>query len=195
MTLRVTAFEGTELLASGVLKSVISKTRQRLQEDPGAQILLFNDSTGCQTDVDFRGSVADIVARLQQPEASPQVVGRGKGRPKLGVVSREVTLLPRHWDWLRAQQGGASAALRRLVDEARRVQSSADTALAGQNATYAFLSAMAGNLPGFEEVVRALFAGDGQRFDELVSTWPAAVRNYARDLATAAFGKQDACLG
>ena len=91
---------------------------------------------------------------------------RGPGRPKLGVVAREITLLPRHWEWLAQQTGGASVAIRKLVDEARRA--TATTAIASasaQEAAYRFMSAMAGNLPHFEEAIRALFADDPRRFE------------------------------
>ncbi len=74
---------------------------------------------------------------------------RGRGRPKLGVVAREVTLLPRHWDWLNAQPGGASVALRKLVEQARRANGDADRARAAREAAYHFMSAMAGDLPAF----------------------------------------------
>ncbi|MFY0534142.1 DUF2239 family protein [Nannocystis pusilla] len=41
----------------------------------------------------------------------------GPGRPKLGVVSREVSLLPRHWEWLERQPSGSR---RRCADSSRR---------------------------------------------------------------------------
>jgi hypothetical protein len=194
MAPRYTAFDGTSLLARGALKTVISKTHTRMETDPSASILLFDDDSGRQTDIDFRGTVAEIVNRITSPDNPAQASNRGKGRPKLGVVSKEVTLLPRHWDWLRVQQGGASAALRRLVDEARRVQSSGDEVQGAQNATYAFISAIAGNLPGFEEVTRALFAKDQSRFDEEAAPWPEDIREHAQRLAQAVFVKRTPCL-
>jgi hypothetical protein len=101
----------------------------------------------------------------------------------LGVVAREVTLLPRHWDWLAVQPGGASVALRKLVDEARRSSGDRDRTRAAQEATYRFISAIAGNLPGFEEACRALFAHDRRRFGDLIAGWPEDVRDYAIQLA------------
>jgi hypothetical protein len=112
---------------------------------------------------------------------------RGPGRPRLGVVAREVTLLPRHWEWLGEQPGGASAALRRIVDEARRGSHDKDRVRKAQEAAYRFLSAMAGDLPGFEEANRALFAGDAARFEREVAGWPSDVRDHATTLARAAF--------
>jgi hypothetical protein len=101
------------------------------------------------------------------------------------VVAREVTLLPRHWDWLTSQAGGASVALRRLVDEARRTSGDRDRVRAAQEAAYHFMSAMAGNLPGFEEAARALFAYDRRRFADLIAEWPPDVRDHAVKLAFA----------
>ena len=117
------------------------------------------------------------------PAGAPEVPPRGRGRPRLGVTSREVTLLPRHWEWLARQPGGASAALRRLVDAARRAGEGADRAREAREAAYRFMSSMAGDLPGFEEAARALFRGEGGRFGELVAPWPADVRDHLLGLA------------
>lgn len=139
----------------------------------------------------------DVLKRLDEPTStiasttvlpntnqSPQ---RGPGRPKLGVVSREVTLLPRHWDWLNSQPGGASVALRKLVEEARRVNNKRDKVRCSQEVTYRFISVIAGDLPGFEESTRALFAGAPERFNDLMVSWPVDIRDHARKLAKAAF--------
>lgn len=144
----------------------------------GSEFLLFHDATGQQVDLDSRGTIEDISKRYPE-ENEP----RGRGRPKLGVVAREVTLLPRHWDWLAVQPGGASVALRKLVDEARRSSGDRDRTRAAQEATYRFISAIAGNLPGFEEACRALFAHDRRRFGDLIAGWPEDVRDYAVKLA------------
>ncbi|MGB6081560.1 MAG: DUF2239 family protein, partial [Xanthobacteraceae bacterium] len=103
--------------------------------------------------------------------------------PKLGVVAREVTLLPRHWDWLSMQPGGASVALRKLVEEARRRNGDHDRARMARDAAYHFMSTMAGNLPGFEEASRALFASDRHRFAELIASWPPDIRDHIVKLA------------
>jgi len=139
----------------------------------------------------LRGTERDIIARLPQPASPPEVETdetataepRGRGRPKLGVVAREVTLLPRHWEWLGTQPGGASVALRKLVEEARRTNGDADRARAVRDAAYRFMSVMAGNLAGFEEASRALFADDRRRFVGLVAGWPDDIRDHVVKLA------------
>jgi hypothetical protein len=118
-------------------------------------------------------------ASPQEPASEP----RRRGRPKLGVVAREVTLLPRHWEWLNAQPGGASVALRKLVEAARRANGDKDRSRAARDAAYHFMSAMAGNLPQFEEACRALFAGDHRRFTTLIAAWPGDVRDHIIRLA------------
>jgi hypothetical protein len=123
-----------------------------------------------------------VAARHAQPgEAAP--VARGPGRPKLGVTAREVTLLPRHWEWLNAQPGGASVALRKLVEHARRNGGEPDRRRREREAAYAFMSSLAGNFPNFEEASRALFADDRERFSALVAEWPPDVRDHAGALA------------
>ena len=149
--------------------------------------------------MDYSGSAADVVravagwesARSRAGDAEPEAIPRGPGRPRLGVVPREVTLLPRHWQWLSGQPGGASVALRRLVDEARRASVGADRVRRSQEVAYRFMSALTGNLPGFEEAIRALFAGDGVAFEARVADWPEDVRTYARMLADEAFDRED----
>lgn len=151
----------------------------------GGGLLVFDNETGRQIDLDTRGTPEEISVRYDdQSSAEP----RGRGRPRLGVVAREVTLLPRHWDWLGLQPGGASVALRKLVEEARRASGDRDRVRAAQDAAYRFISAIAGNLPGFEEASRALFAYDRRRFGDLIAGWPEDVRDYAIELA---FADQD----
>ncbi len=154
--------------------------------DRGAQqpILIYNDSTGRAIDIDTRGGDSEVLARLAQP--APPGRPRGRGRPRLGVIAREITLLPRHWQWLAAQPGGASVAIRKLVETARRANHEQDTTRQRQEAAYHFMSAMAGNLPNFEEAARALFALDRTRFSELIQSWPADIRDHAFKLAFAA---------
>lgn len=175
-----TAFSGTDRLAQGPLTEVALAVMAALAADSAARILVFDDSTGRVIDLDLRGSDADIRARLTP--AAEGVPARGRGRPKLGVVAREVTLLPRHWDWLNAQPGGASQALRRLIDEARRRDEGQTDRRQAQEAAYRFLSAMAGDLPGYEEALRALFADDASRFAAQSAAWPADIRNHAQKL-------------
>ena len=176
-----TAFAGTDRLAQGPLTEVALSVKAALAQDPAASILTFDDATGRVIDLDLRGSEAEVLARLALETEEPPA--RGRGRPKLGVVAREVTLLPRHWNWLSAQPGGASHALRRLVDEARRRDGGQSATRTAQETAYHFLSAMAGNLPGFEEATRALFANDAARFAQHSATWPADIRDHAQKLA------------
>jgi hypothetical protein len=151
-------------------------------------IIIFDNATGKSLDIDLRGSHREVVARLPQPSTPEPAVEassepRGRGRPKLGVVAREVTLLPRHWDWLGAQPGGASVALRKLVEDARRANGDRDRQRAARDAAYHFMSTMAGDLPGFEEASRALFASDRRRFTELIANWPSDIRDHIVMLA------------
>ncbi len=180
-----TAFAGPKLLASGPLAevAVAVKIATGVMADP---VIIFDNATGKSIDVDLRGSHREIVARLQPPTAAePETAAepRGRGRPKLGVVAREITLLPRHWDWLAAQPGGASVALRKLVDEARRANGDRDRASKARDAAYHFMSTMAGNLPNFEEASRALFAADRRKFGELIAGWPDDIRDHIIRLA------------
>jgi len=190
------AFEGDRRIGSGELRDVARSARQALGRQPLASILIFNGRTSALIDVDFRGSVDDVVARIPSPEPpaadddTAVATPRGPGRPKLGVVAREITLLPRHWDWLAQQKGGASVAIRKLVDEARRNNAGSDRIRLAQEAAYRFMSTMAGNRPHFEEAIRALFAGDAKRFEQLIAEWPADVRDHAAKLATPAFQRE-----
>jgi hypothetical protein len=179
-SLRCTAFRGFECLASGPLREVALAVRRAQDEDGQAALLTFEDGTGKVIDLDLRGSEAEIVARFADAPASEDGgAPRGRGRPKLGVTAREVTLLPRHWDWLGSQPGGASAALRRLVDAARKTDGGKQQARDAQERSYRFLSAMGGDLPGFEEAARALFAGDEAAFETTIAYWPKDVADYA----------------
>jgi hypothetical protein len=184
--IRCTAFNGTVCVASGDLPDVAGKVKAVLDANPAARVLIFNDFSGDLVDFDFRGTAAEVVRRAELM-SEPPAPARGPGRPKLGVVAREVTLLPRHWDWLATQPGGASVALRRLVEEARRTSGGKDRVRRSQAAAYKFMVALAGDAPGFEEATRALFAGNLERFNALVEPWPPDVRNHARALATGAF--------
>jgi hypothetical protein len=165
----------------GPLHEVALAVRRAAERGATGPLLIFDDATGRVIDVDTRGTEEEMIARLA-PGAAP-LAPRRRGRPKLGVVAREVTLLPRHWEWLNAQPGGASVALRRLVDEARRTGATEDRTRRVREAAYRFMHAAAGDLPGFEEAARALFAGDRARFSVCVAKWPRDVRDHAIALA------------
>ena len=178
-----TAFQGHDILRTGPRLAVALSVKQASEGPP---ILVFDDATGRIVDLDLRGTEAEIAARLDAPApraGTKPEAPKGRGRPKLGVVSREVTLLPRHWDWLARQRGGASAALRRLVDEARKQPDADARDRDAQEAAYRVLQALAGDLPGYEEALRALFAGDAAGCAARMSDWPADLRRYALRMA------------
>jgi uncharacterized protein len=177
-TTRCTAFEGTTKVAAGDLGAVALVVKVLTETAPERLIIIYDDASGQEIDIDFRGSDEDVLSRITS--APPQ---RGRGRPKLGVVAKEITLLPRHWEWLASQSGGASATIRRLIDEARRANTDKDRQRQAQKACYRFMSAVAGNLPDFEEASRALFAGNLGRLSELSLSWPADVRQHVLKLA------------
>ena len=187
------AFDGAKLIAEGELMYVAAKTRRMMDRGSDAAVLIFNAATSEPVDVDFRGTVDDVLGRIPaatetaepEPETPRGLNQRGPGRPKLGVVAREVTLLPRHWEWLNRQRGGASVALRKLVDDARHANEGKDRARAAQEAAYRFMSVMAGDREGFEEAARALFAHDAARFDGIVAKWPKDIRAHTHKLAAA----------
>lgn len=192
-----TAFAGMQRIASGTLAEVARVAKKAFDQGGNAQVLVFDDATSEQIDLDFSVSGKELVERFARAgralESNPAgddsvaAVPRGPGRPRLGVVAREVTLLPRHWEWLGSQPGGASVALRKLVEQARKANEGRDRQRRAQEAAYRFMSAVTGNLDGFEEATRALFAADHARFDALVEPWPPDVRAYARKQAAAAF--------
>ena len=185
------AFEGDRRIASGDLREVARAAKRALDRRDDASILVFDDASSSPIEIDFRGSADDVLARLPDlpaaPRDAPPPGPRGPGRPKLGVVAREITLLPRHWDWLAQQPGGASVAIRKLVEEARRTGEDTDRLRQAQQAAYRFMSVMAGNKLHYEDAIRALFADDPARFEELIAGWPADVRDHAARLATRAF--------
>jgi uncharacterized protein len=188
-TLRCTAFDGHRLVQSGTYLQVALAVKALLEHGAEASVLIFDDDTGAQIDFDLRGTGQEISGRLAERESQQhERLTRGPGRPKLGVVPREVTLLPRHWEWLSKQPGGASVALRKLVEEARRTNAGNDNARASQERAYRFISAIAGDLPGFEEAARALFANDREQLNKAAAGWPADLRDHAIKLAFKARG-------
>jgi len=190
------AFEGISRIASGTLEEVVCNLKEKIDISGQTSILIFDDET-CETiEVDFRGTVEDVLKRLSKDETQPESnmveeaappSPRGPGRPRIGVVSREITLLPRHWEWLNSQPGGASVTLRRLVEEARRANQERDTVRLAREATYRFMSVMGGNLPGYEEGLRALYAGDRDRMATLIDSWPPDIRAHVLKISDRAF--------
>ena len=189
-----TAFTGKRLVASGGLLQVALRAQELANTDRFAQVLIFDDETSYPVEIDLRGTPDDLSRRIAAAESTiapstdhSEETARKPGRPKLGVVPREVTLLPRHWEWLASQPGGASVALRKLVEQARKTNEGTDRIRAAKEAAYRFLSAMCGNEPDFEEANRALFAGDQERFAQIIETWPTDLREHANKLAARAF--------
>ncbi len=218
--IQCTAFEGSRRIASGALHEVALVAKRAVDRAAHsatpALVLIFNDATSEVIELDWRGSKEAFKARLdvmlglgaiaagrdsctqaqgaqtELPAADGLVAARGPGRPKLGVVAREVTLLPRHWEWLSGQSGGASVALRKLVDAARRASEVQDRMRHASAVGYKFMSTLAGHEPGFEEASRALFAGDKVRFEAQIASWPIDVQMHLKKILADAFVPSDA---
>lgn len=180
----LTAFAGKQKIATGTLHALAPLLKERVTREPEAQILIFNDDNGKQVDLNLHGSLTEVLQRLPAPRpADDASTPRTAGRPKLGVAAREVTLLPRHWEWLANQPGGASVALRKLVEQAQRDNREVDEQRQARDAAYQFMSALAGDEAGFEEASRALFAGRRDDFLRQVQAWPDDVREHVSRLA------------
>ncbi|MFC4963376.1 MULTISPECIES: DUF2239 family protein [Alcaligenes] len=185
-----TSFMGHRRIASGPMLTNVLAVKKVLESRVNDPVLIFDDVTGRFVDVNTQGTDEELAQRYA-PVDAPEVeveqteeeAPRGRGRPKLGVIPREVTLLPRHWDWLATQPGGASVALRKLVEEARRASAAKDQRRQAQERAYNFMTAIGGDLPGFEEAMRALFADELERFKTLLAGWPEDVREHAIKLA------------
>ncbi len=186
-----TAFAGNARIANGELVTMLIQTKARLDAGEPEQVLIFDDRTGRQIDFDFRGSIGDVMARLpdhplyETMQAAEQQRS-GPGRPKLGVVSKEITLLPRHWEWLAGQRGGISASLRRIVEAEMKRNPGEQAVRRAVEAAGNFMSAIAGDLPDYEEATRALFAHDGPRLAALIADWPADIREHVARLVSEA---------
>jgi hypothetical protein len=179
-----TAFAASKRIATGEIRHTLQRCKAQLDSGDSARILVFEDRTGKQIDFDFRGSLEDIVARLHShPHFSvPPAPKAGPGRPKLGVVSREVTLLPRHWEYLEQQPQGISAALRRLVDEARLKSPQQGRSRQAMEAADKFMWAVAGDFPHCEEASRALYAQDDKRLEKSIRAWPKDIKHHLHRL-------------
>lgn len=195
-----TAFAGHRHIATGELAEVALEAKRLVDRGEDVFVTIFNNETGHVVDVDFRGSMDEFSERLRRraevggvrdtetadtaADTDKADKRSGPGRPRLGVVGREVTLLPRHWEWLNAQPGGASVTLRRLVEKARKEGRAAERARRLRDGAYQFMSYVAGDFPGFEEASRALFAQDYERLNDLIREWPEDVRDHLRRLAS-----------
>ncbi len=202
-----TAFEGSQRIATGTLNDVAPVAKRAVDKWAASNaplaVLIFNDASSEVIELDWRGAPDEFAARLaaqavaleapaidqpaEETSSSSAVSPRGPGRPKLGVVAREVTLLPRHWEWLGTQSGGASVALRKLVEDASRASGVQDRVRQCRAVGYKFMSTMAGHEPGFEEASRALFAGDQAGLDARIGDWPVDVQAHLRRVLADAF--------
>ena len=188
---QIVAFSGHTCLGRGAPLDVVAGIKAAADAD--APLLIFDATTSRPVEIDLRGTVADVQKRLAaqmaipRDEAEDQPAPRGPGRPKLGVVAREVTLLPRHWDWLAQQSGGASIALRKLVEDARRAGADKSRMREAQESLHRFMTAIAGDFPHYEDALRALYAADRKRFESAVAEWPGDVRDHVKLLAADAF--------
>jgi uncharacterized protein len=188
-TTQCTAFDRDKLVAQGTAREVRAAIAKLRAQNPYAVYLVFDDATG--EDFYLEGSLALPADPTPNPDVDPAQEARPAvpasavrpGRPKLGVVAREVTLLPRHWEWLETQPGGASVALRKLVEAARKEHAPEDRIRRAIEATYRFLSVMCGNKPGFEETARALFRRNWHDFDELVAALPGDLGRHLQQLS------------
>jgi len=194
LSTRLIAFSGEKCVAEGNPEQVVTYLKSLIEKQPESQLLVLNAVTSRIIELDFRDSPATILANQFRPAeeaaVAPASIGnsvevqkRGRGRPKLGVVSREVTLMPRHWDWLSNQTGGASVALRRLVEQARHSNEGKDKRRAAQNSAYRFMTVLAGDAPGYEEAIRSLYADDMQGLLKNIASWPPDVAIHAELLA------------
>jgi hypothetical protein len=178
-----TLFIGESSLASGDLRAVLLRAKAQADRGGPKDVLLFEDETGRQLEVSLEGPLEGVLARALPAEPAP-----GRGRPKLGVTAREVTLLPRHWEWLEQQPRGTSATLRLLVDEARKREPDEGARRIAREAAHRFMTAMSGNRAGYEEALRALYAADRRSFEHHTEQWPKDVRRYTWKIARASFG-------
>jgi len=180
------AFVGHRQLARGAIKEVARACKLQLDSDPHRPLLIFDDETGYSIDLDFRGSVDDVIDRLSDHPLLSQGASRAQearkpGRPKLGVLSKEVSLLPRHWEWLRSQPRSVSATLRALVEKASRENDSEARSKRVMASIHRFMWSLSGDLPNFEEASRAFFAFDYEGFFETIAQWPEDVRIYLEE--------------
>ncbi len=191
------AFCGEDRIACGALGHVALKAKAIWERGEPKPIFIWQNATGGLIDIDLSGTDADVLTRARErqsqqaqgecPNQAGQTKPRAPGRPNLGAVGREVTLLPRHWEWWCDQLGGASVALGKLVEQARLANADKDRTRQSQQAAYRFLSFMGGDRPGFEEASRALFRGEQESFEALIVNWPADIRDFALQLAAPGF--------
>lgn len=184
------AFENHRCIARGELREVVQEAKMAMDRPPHAAVLIFESATSRQVEVDYRGTVAEVLERTvpATENKSGELLASSEtvkvGRPKLGVIAREVTLLPRHWEWLATQPSSASVTLRRLVEEAKRASQSVDEARQREEALGRFMTAMAGDIAGYEEASRAFYRKDREQFEYIIIGWPSDIRQHVQQLAS-----------
>lgn len=184
--MNVIAFVGDRRVAEGDIATVATQLWQG-ESQRKQPLLVFDLSSARVVDLNLQGGEQEVAARYQQANSSAPQPPKGPGRPKLGVKAKEVTLLPRHWQWLSAQPGGASASLRKLVEQAMRQPNPKGERVAAQERCDRFMQVMAGNQPGYEEAARALYAGNQALFEEHIALWPEDISQQLRLWAGPAF--------
>jgi hypothetical protein len=174
-----TAFGNGKLIVHGGLDDVVTKIKRWYDKYSNGTLLVFNDFTGKTMEFDLRGSEKEVLQKIEM--FLPQeivVVSARPGRPKLGVVTREVSLLPQHWEWLASQPEGASAALRKLVEGAKKNLVMKESVKQVQERAYKIMSILAGDLPQYEEALRSLYRRNEENFKQHIASWSPDIKDY-----------------
>ncbi len=181
---RYSSFIGDRHLFTGDLKGMLSQTHAYISRHGEEGLLIFDNFSGRQIDYNFRVSLEELLGKELPP--TPK---KGPGRPRLGVVCGEISLLPRHWDWLQRQRQSASATIRRLIEAAMKEASPEEKTREAIDAAGKFLWTMAGNLSDFEEASRALYAQKWHILDAITAAWPEDIAKHL-NMMLKATGKQ-----
>lgn len=171
------AFADQKRIAAGDLVDVALKVKKYSKDHSNSSVIVFDEQTSAQVELDLRGTDEAIERRLTEA-CDPEEKKCGPGRPKLGVVSKEVTLLPQHWEWLALQPGGASVTLRKLIEDAKKKNAGKDQIRKAQDVVYKFMHAIAGDFPNYEDALRALYAADLKQFKKMISDWPKDIQDH-----------------
>lgn len=180
------AFDGSKRIAQGVPRDVACLAKAYFESHPHASILFFDAASSRLLHIDLRVDTEHLV-RVVDYLSKPAVPANASSGRKLAAVPQEISLLPRHWEWLETQPGGVSGALRRLVEQAMRTSRPADARRAAQESAYRFMTAMAGDERDYEEAIRALYKGDRAKLESCIATWPGDVRSHVLLLIEPAF--------
>lgn len=184
-----TAFDNTSIIAHGSLRDVILKTKKILGKSENSSFLIFSDSTGKTIDFNFQGTEKEILKRLEifVSNSDEKIELARPGRPKLGVISREISLLPRHWEWLATQSSGASSSIRNLIEDAIKKSTSKVSLKQQQEKVYRVMTTLAGDLDGYEEAIRSLYKRDRESFIKFTKGWSKDLRSYLEKLTNDVF--------